>query len=164
MLVIAIKISSKGPVLHWSKRVGLNNCVFLMPKFRSMVLETPNLATHLLDKPELYVTRFGSLLRKTSLDELPQLWSIIKGDMKFVGPRPALYNQSDLIQMRSAVGVDRIKPGITGLAQVRGRDAIGLRKKVKYDLFYAKNSCCGLDMLIVMQTLSQAVKTKNVIH
>ena len=164
ILIITLKVSTGGPILHWSHRVGMNNQVFLMPKFCSMIVGTPNVATHLIGEPERYITRFGKFLRKTSFDELPQLWSIVKGDMKFVGPRPALYNQHDLIQMRSAVGVDRIKPGITGLAQVRGRDALDLRKKVKYDRFYAKKTCLRLDLLIIIKTLSQSINGKNIKH
>src|SRR6185312_4374546 len=138
LLVIAVlvRITSHGPALHWSKRVGRCNQIFLMPKFRSMKTETPQLATHLMTNPETFLTPIGKFLRKTSLDELPQLLSVLKGDMSFVGPRPALYNQDDLIALRTQYGVEKLRPGITGWAQINGRDELPIPIKVDFDHHY----------------------------
>ncbi len=136
MIAFFIKITSSGPVLYWSDRVGKNNILFKMPKFRTMYLNTPTVATHLLENPSLYMTPVGSFLRKTSLDEIPQLWSILLGDMSFIGPRPALFNQYDLIEMRTTKGVNHLTPGLTGWAQVNGRDDLSIAKKVKFDEEY----------------------------
>ena len=136
LIAISIRLSSKGPVLYWSDRVGKNNKIFKMPKFRSMLIETPAVATHLLDNPDTYLSPIGGFLRRSSLDELPQFFSVLKGDMSFVGPRPALYNQDDLIALRSEKGVDRIMPGITGWAQVNGRDKLSIPNKVDLEVEY----------------------------
>ena len=136
LIGLLVFFSSKGPILHWSKRIGINNVEFLMPKFRTMMIETPELATHLLEQPEKWITPIGAFLRRTSLDELPQLWSILIGKMSFVGPRPALFNQWDLIEERTQYGVQKLKPGLTGWAQVNGRDEISLEQKVLLDKEY----------------------------
>lgn len=166
MLLIAllVRMSSAGPVLYWSDRVGLKNGIFRMPKFRTMRADTPAVATHLLKNPDEYLTPVGSFLRKFSLDELPQLWSILKGDMSFVGPRPALYNQDDLIRLRTLQGVHEILPGITGWAQVNGRDDIPIPKKVEYDSHYlAKKSFC-FDLKILYMTVVKVIKAEGVRH
>jgi len=141
MLVIAlmVKLTSKGSVLHWSDRIGRGNAIFKMPKFRTMRIDTPAVATHLLKNPDKYLTPVGSIMRRFSLDEFPQLWSVLKGDMSFVGPRPALYNQDDLIELRTKKGVHKLVPGITGWAQVNGRDELPIPVKVEYDEFYLKS-------------------------
>jgi O-antigen biosynthesis protein WbqP len=161
---LAIKLTSEGPVLFWSDRIGLNNQVFRMPKFRTMKLGTPNVATHLLSNPDEYGTTIGSLLRKYSLDELPQLFSIVWGDMSFVGPRPALFNQEDLIQLRTKYGVDKHIPGLTGWAQVNGRDDIPIVKKVDYDYEYVLNQNFWFDMKILWVTFTKVVTKSNVSH
>ncbi len=140
ILVIAglIRLTSKGPAVYWSDRVGVDNQIFRMPKFRTMRIDTPAVATHLLQNPDVYLAPFGSFLRKSSLDELPQLWSVLKGDMSFVGPRPALFNQDDLTALRTELGVHQLIPGITGWAQINGRDDIPIPKKVKFDEYYLK--------------------------
>ena len=138
VVAIIIKITSKGHVLHWSDRVGLNNTIFKMPKFRTMKIDTPPVATHLLENPDQFLTKAGKFLRKTSLDELPQLCSILKGDMSFVGPRPALFNQHDLIDLRTMKGVHKLTPGLTGWAQINGRDDIPIPVKVDFDEYYMK--------------------------
>lgn len=166
MLVIAIlvKLTSKGPVLHWSERVGQNSTIFLMPKFRTMHTGTPQVATHLIDNPAQYVTPFGRLLRKFSLDELPQLWSIFVGDMSVVGPRPALFNQQDLILMREKKGIDALKPGLTGLAQVSGRDDLELDEKVDYDFDYLNRQSLLLDIKLILATASVVLKRSGISH
>ena len=136
LISIAVRLSSKGPALYWSDRIGKNNKIFKMPKFRSMLTDTPAVATHLLDNPNVYLSPIGGFLRSTSLDELPQLFSVLKGDMSFVGPRPALFNQEDLIALRSEKGVDKLLPGITGWAQVNGRDELSIPDKVAFDTEY----------------------------
>jgi O-antigen biosynthesis protein WbqP len=158
MLCIAllIKVSSRGPVLHRSTRVGKDNVLFRMPKFRTMYIETPQLATHLLTDPQRWITPIGALLRKTSLDELPQLWSIIAGDMSFVGPRPALFNQHDLVQLRSSRGIDALLPGLTGWAQINGRDNLSIPDKVALDESYLQHRSLSLDVWIIARTLIQA--------
>ena len=159
-----IRIVSPGEVFYNSKRVGINNQIFLMPKFRSMKMGTPQLATHLLKKSEQYLIPGGSLIRKLSLDELPQLWSVIKGDMSLVGPRPALFNQDDLIKQRTDCGVEKIKPGITGWAQVNGRDTISIKEKVILDCYYLQNQSFLFDLKIMFLTIENVVKRKDVSH
>lgn len=166
ILIIAmlVKIGSRGPVFYWSDRVGINNSIFKMPKFRTMRLGTPAVATHLLKNPEAYLTPSGSFLRKSSLDELPQLFSILKGDMSFVGPRPALYNQDDLIALRTKKGVHTLIPGITGWAQVNGRDDLPIPEKVEYDTYYLRNRSFLLDMKILWMTFRKVIKAEGVTH
>jgi len=139
IIALMVKLSSKGPVLYWSDRAGINNSIFKMPKFRTMYIDAPEMATHLMEDPSLYLTSIGVFLRKLSLDEFPQLYSILKGDISFVGPRPALYNQDDLIKLRTEKGIHKIIPGITGWAQVNGRDEISIPKKVDFDKYYLRN-------------------------
>lgn len=166
MLVIAtiVKLGSRGPVLYWSDRVGINNELFKMPKFRTMRIDTPAVATHLLKNPGAYLTPFGYYLRKFSLDELPQLWSILKGDMSLVGPRPALYNQDDLIALRTSKGIHEIIPGITGWAQVNGRDDLPIPQKVGYDEYYLHNRSFLFDLKILYMTILKAIKAEGVRH
>jgi O-antigen biosynthesis protein WbqP len=164
LVAIAVRITSKGPALYWSQRVGQHNEIFLMPKFRSMRIDTPAVATHLLERPEQWLTPIGSLLRKTSLDELPQLWCILKGDMSFVGPRPALFNQHDLIALRTQHGVHTLVPGLTGWAQVNGRDELPIPQKVSLDAEYLNRNSLRLDMLIMWRTFWQVVDGKGVSH
>lgn len=166
LLIIAllVRMTSKGPALHWSKRVGRNNKIFLMPKFRSMRLETPQLATHLMTNPETFVTPIGKVLRRTSLDELPQLISVLSGDMSFVGPRPALYNQDDLVALRSRYGVEKLRPGITGWAQVNGRDEIPNPVKVEFDRYYLENQSFRLDLKIIFITFFKVFGAEGVAH
>jgi len=162
--VIAVKFSSPGPVLYWSRRIGYGNREFLMPKFRSMVEGAPVIATHLLEKPDDWLTPIGSLLRKTSIDELPQLWSIFKGDMSFVGPRPALYNQVDLIRLRTETGVHELAPGLTGWAQVNGRDELPIPEKVKLDVEYLHSRSFCLDLWILCLTIFKVLRRSEVSH
>jgi O-antigen biosynthesis protein WbqP len=164
VVAIAVRLTSKGPALYWSDRVGKNNVIFKMPKFRSMRTDTPAVATHLLDKPEAWLTPIGSFIRKTSLDELPQLWCILKGDMSFVGPRPALFNQHDLIKLRTEQGVHRLVPGLTGWAQIHGRDELALVDKVRFDSQYLVLRSSWLDVRIIVRTLVQAVGAQGVSH
>ena len=166
MLIIAvcIKFTSAGPVLYWSKRIGKNNQIFKMPKFRTMLTDTPAVATHLLDDPRKYVTALGKILRKTSLDELPQLLSILKGDMSFVGPRPALFNQDDLIELRTKKKIHRLTPGLTGWAQINGRDELPIPVKVAFDEYYLKNRSFMFDMKIIFQTFLKVALRKGIIH
>lgn len=166
MLIIAllIRLTSRGPALYWSDRVGSGNKIFRMPKFRSMRTDTPVVATHLLTQAEAYITPVGSFLRRSSLDELPQLWNIIKGDMSFVGPRPALYNQHDLIKMRTEAGVHILLPGLTGWAQINGRDELDLAQKVAFDTEYLERRSLLLDTKILWMTLLQAILRKGVAH
>lgn len=163
-LALLIKISSKGPILYWSDRVGKDNKLFPMPKFRSMRSDTPPVATHLLAEPERYLTPVGRFLRKTSLDELPQLWSIIKGDMSFVGPRPALFNQDDLIELRTQEGVHRLLPGLTGWAQINGRDELPIPQKVKLDVEYMQRKTIGFDCYILWLTFIRVVGGDGISH
>jgi len=160
----AILLSSRGPILYWSDRVGKNNKVFKMPKFRSMLTNTPAVATHLLDNPGAYLSPIGSFLRRSSLDELPQLFSVLKGDMSFVGPRPALFNQYDLIALRTEKGVDKLLPGITGWAQVNGRDELSIPKKVALDTEYLNRQSFWFDMKILWMTLLRIIKRDGVSH
>jgi len=161
---ILIKATSKGPVLYWSDRIGKNNLIFKMPKLRTMTIDTPAVATHLLLDPHSVITPIGSLLRKTSLDELPQLWSIIKGDMSFVGPRPALFNQTDLISLRTEQGVHHLVPGLTGWAQINGRDELPIYQKVVLDAEYLRHSSFLMDMNIIWLTFVKVLKLDDVSH
>lgn len=166
MLFIAllVKLTSNGPVLYWSARVGRNNIIFSMPKFRTMKTDTPAVATHLLTNPDQFLTPIGKFLRKSSLDELPQVYNILRGDMSFVGPRPALYNQDDLIALRTEKGVHLLTPGLTGWAQINGRDDLPIPVKVVYDEFYLKNRTFMLDMKIILRTFNKVVKSEGVDH
>lgn len=166
ILVVAlmVRLTSKGPALYWSDRVGKKNQIFKMPKFRSMRVGTPAVATHLLQDPKVYLTPIGSFLRKSSLDELPQLWSILVGDMSFVGPRPALYNQEDLIVLRTECGVDALVPGLTGWAQVNGRDELPIPQKVALDYYYLLNKSLFLDIKILWLTFVKVVRSDGVSH
>jgi O-antigen biosynthesis protein WbqP len=164
LVAIMVKLTSKGSVLYWSDRVGRDNRLFKMPKFRTMQVDTPAVATHLLHDAKQFLTPVGSFLRKTSLDELPQLWSIIKGDMSFVGPRPALFNQQDLITLRTQYGVDKLVPGLTGWAQVNGRDELPIPDKVKLDVEYLNNQSFYLDMKILMLTFLKVLTRDGVKH
>lgn len=161
---LAIRLTSPGPALHWSRRVGKDNRIFLMPKFRTMRIDTPQLATHLLKDPERYLTPVGRFLRKTSLDELPQLASVLKGDLSLVGPRPALFNQDDLVALRARVGVHRLVPGITGWAQINGRDELEIPVKVRYDAEYMQSQSFIFDMKILAATLLKVLKADGVQH
>ncbi len=159
-----VKFTSKGPVLYWSDRIGRDNEIFRMPKFRSMQIDTPAVATHLLDDPDKYLTPIGRFLRRTSLDELPQLWSIIKGDMSFVGPRPALFNQDDLIALRIQHGIHRLPPGLTGWAQVNGRDELPIPQKVKLDEEYLQRKSFGFDLYVIWLTFLKVIRGEGVSH
>jgi len=161
---IAVRITSKGSVLYWSDRIGRNNEIFKMPKFRSMRIDTPAVATHLLDNPDAYLSPIGGFLRRSSLDEIPQLFSVLKGDMSFVGPRPALYNQDDLIALRTENGVDKLLPGITGWAQVNGRDELSIPDKVALDVEYLKRQSFWFDMKILWMTFLKVIKRDGVSH
>lgn len=164
ILALVIKWTSEGPVLHWSKRVGKDNRIFLMPKFRSMKINTPQLATHLLANAQDHLTPVGGFIRKTSLDELPQLWSVLTGDMSFVGPRPALFNQEDLIKLRTELGVSGLRPGITGWAQINGRDELPIPVKVEFDHYYFKNASFFLDLKIIFLTAYKVFNAEGVQH
>jgi len=164
VVALAVRLSSRGPVLYWSDRVGRDNVVFRMPKFRSMKEGTPTVATHLLQDPRSCLTPVGSFLRRSSLDELPQLWSILKGDMSFVGPRPALYNQHDLIELRTHCGVHRLRPGLTGWAQVNGRDELPMTQKVALDLAYLQRQSLLFDAKIMLLTALRVVRREGVSH
>ncbi len=164
LVCIAVAITSKGPILYWSQRVGKNNELFWMPKFRTMRVNTPTLATHLLENPQQWLTPIGSFLRKTSLDELPQLWSILMGNMSFVGPRPALFNQQDLIELRTKKGVHRLTPGLTGWAQINGRDELPIPQKVAFDVEYLERQSLLFDMQIIFQTFLKVVKHQGIQH
>lgn len=166
ILVVAllVRLTSPGPALYWSDRVGRHNRIFRMPKFRSMRIGTPAVATHLLQSPESYLTPIGSFLRKSSLDELPQLWSILRGDMSFVGPRPALFNQDDLVAQRTALGVDALVPGLTGWAQVNGRDELPIPQKVALDAEYLRRQSLVFDIRILALTFIRVIRRDNVAH
>jgi O-antigen biosynthesis protein WbqP len=164
LVAMAVRLTSKGPALYWSDRVGHNNIIFKMPKFRSMQIGTPAVATHLLDNPEAYLTPIGGFLRKSSLDELPQLWNIIKGDMSFVGPRPALFNQADLIELRTRCGVHRLIPGLTGWAQINGRDELPIPDKVALDVEYMQRQSLLFDIKIIFLTALKVVRRDGVSH
>jgi O-antigen biosynthesis protein WbqP len=164
IIALAVCVTSRGPVIYWSARIGKNNCLFKMPKFRSLIKETPELASHLLEDPSKWLTPIGSFLRKSSLDELPQLWSILLGFMSFVGPRPALFNQKDLIELRTKMGVNTLKPGLTGWAQVNGRDEIPINQKVKYDAEYLERRSLIFDLYILWLTFLRVMKSDGVSH
>lgn len=164
LIIIFLFFQSGFPVIHWSKRVGKNNIIFNMPKFRTMKIDTPQMATHLIKDPDQYLTKFGKFLRKTSLDELPQLLSIIKGNMSFVGPRPALYNQYDLINFRKRKNIDQLMPGLTGWAQINGRDELSIKDKVQLDYYYFKNISLFFDLIIMFKSINVLYKVKNVKH
>ncbi|ESP63025.1 Lipid carrier : UDP-N-acetylgalactosaminyltransferase [Smithella sp. ME-1] len=164
LIVILIKLTSAGPAIYWSERVGKDNKNFNMPKFRTMRKESPEVATHLMQNVEIYLTPVGSFLRKTSLDELPQLWSVLKGDMSFVGPRPALFNQDDLIALRTKKNINQLIPGITGWAQINGRDDLPIPVKVEYDEYYLKNKSFFFDLKILWNTFFKVIKKEGVAH
>lgn len=161
---LAVRLTSPGPALYWSDRVGRNNRIFKMPKFRSMRIDTPVVATHLLQNPDQWLTPIGSFLRKSSLDELPQLWSILKGDMSFVGPRPALFNQDDLIALRTEKGVHQLVPGLTGWAQVNGRDELPIPQKVALDAEYLQHQSLRFDLKILWMTALKVIARDGVSH
>lgn len=164
LIFIAVRLSSKGPALYWSDRVGKNNKIFKMPKFRSMLTGTPAVATHLLDNPNTCLSPIGGFLRRSSLDELPQLFSVLKGDMSFVGPRPALFNQEDLIALRTEKGVDKLLPGVTGWAQVNGRDELSIADKVALDVEYLHRQSFWFDIKILWMTFLKVIKRDGVSH
>ena len=164
VVAVAVRLTSQGPVLYWSDRVGRGNKIFKMPKFRSMRIGTPAVATHLLQDPKAYLTPIGSFLRKSSLDELPQLWSILVGDMSFVGPRPALFNQQDLIAMRTEHDVHKLMPGLTGWAQVNGRDELPLLDKVNLDVSYLQQQSFWFDVRILWMTFVKVLRRDDVAH
>ncbi len=159
-----IKLTSKGPVLYWSDRVGKNNAIFKMPKFRTMKINTPAVATHLLVNPDEYLTPIGKFLRKSSLDEMPQLFSILKGDMSFVGPRPALFNQDDLISLRTEKGIHILTPGLTGWAQINGRDELPIPVKVEFDSYYLEHRSFLFDLKILFMTFFKVMRREGVTH
>ena len=164
LMAVMVRLTSSGPVLYWPDRVGRNNRIFRMPKFRSMKIGTPAVATHLLTDPDAHLTPIGSFLRRSSLDELPQIWSIFRGDMSFVGPRPALFNQHDLIKLRSECGVDELVPGLTGWAQVNGRDELPIPEKVKLDAEYLERRSFTFDLEILWLTAIKVVRRDGVSH
>lgn len=163
-LALAVRLDSPGPAIHWSRRVGRGNRIFAMPKFRTMRTDTPDVATHLLEDPGRWITPLGRFLRRSSLDELPQLWSVLKGDMSLVGPRPALFNQDDLVAMRTAEGVDDLRPGVTGWAQVNGRDELPIAEKVKLDREYLDRMSFRFDLAILLATARVALTGRGVSH
>jgi len=164
IVAVMVKFTSKGPALYWSDRIGRNNAIFKMPKFRTMRIDTPAVATHLLDDPDQFLTPIGKFLRKSSLDELPQLFSILKGDMSIVGPRPALFNQDDLVSLRTEKGVHVLSPGLTGWAQINGRDELPIPVKVEYDVYYLQHRSFVLDMKIIFRTIYNVLKSEGVSH
>lgn len=164
LVSLFVKLTSQGPIVYWSDRVGRNNKIFRMPKFRTMRIDTPAVATHLLSNPEQFLTPIGSFLRRSSLDELPQLWSILCGDMSFVGPRPALFNQDDLIGLRTRYGVDRMIPGLTGWAQINGRDELPIPEKVQLDVEYMQRQSFLFDLKIIMLTFLKVLKKDGITH
>lgn len=164
LLALLVRLTSVGPALYWSARVGRGNSIFYMPKFRTMRLDTPSVATHLLENPGQYLTPIGGFLRRSSLDELPQLWSVLTGDMSLVGPRPALYNQEDLIAARTGAGIDGLRPGITGWAQVNGRDALTIEEKVALDSTYVQRQSLSFDVYILWLTVLKVLKRSDVSH
>lgn len=161
---LLVKLTSKGPILYWSDRVGKDNVIFKMPKFRSMKIDTPAVATHLLQNPDIYLTPIGNFIRKTSLDELPQLWCLWKNQMSVVGPRPALYNQYDLIELRTQKNVHKLLPGITGWAQVNGRDELSIEEKVKFDVEYLHKKSLWFDSKIIIITILKVIKLDGIKH
>ena len=164
LIALLVKVTSRGPALSWSSRSGRYNTEFLMPKFRTMRVDTPVVATHLLSNPDRFLTPVGGFLRRTSLDELPQLWCILRGQMALVGPRPALFNQEDLIALREKSGVDKLRPGLTGWAQVNGRDALSVEEKVQYDVYYLDNQSLLLDARILILTAFRVLTARDVSH
>lgn len=164
VLAVLVRATSKGPALYWSDRVGQHNRIFRMPKFRTMRVDTPAVATHLLQDPDTYLTPIGPFLRKSSLDELPQLWSILKGDMSLVGPRPALFNQDDLIALRTQHGVHELVPGLTGWAQINGRDELPIPDKVKLDVEYLQRCSMVLDLTILLRTALSVLRRDGITH
>ncbi len=164
VIALMVKMTSRGPVLHWSKRVGKDNKLFLMPKFRSMHLDAPQLPTHLMKNPDVYLTPIGKLLRKTSLDELPQLFSVLQGHLSLVGPRPALFNQDDLTALRTECGVHKLTPGLTGLAQVNGRDELPIPEKVQFDREYLQRQSFKFDLQIMMLTIVMVICKEGIRH
>lgn len=164
VVTLLVRLTSPGPAIYWSNRVGRNNHIFRMPKFRSMRVDTPAVATHLLSDPDSWLTPIGGFLRKSSLDELPQLWSILTGDMSFVGPRPALFNQDDLIALRTEKGVDKLSPGLTGWAQVNGRDELPIPEKVAFDVEYLKRRSLAFDVRILFLTFAKVVRRDGISH
>jgi O-antigen biosynthesis protein WbqP len=164
LVALAVKLTSRGPVLYWSERIGRDNRAFSMPKFRSMRVDTPVVATHLLESPDRWLTPIGSFLRRSSLDELPQLWSIFVGDMSIVGPRPALFNQHDLIELRTQRGVHKLRPGLTGWAQINGRDEIPIPQKVGHDAWYLEHQSLAVDLRIMWRTAAQVLRSEGVSH
>ena len=164
LVAVSVKLTSKGPVLYWSNRVGRHNHIFKMPKFRTMRVDTPAVATHLLDDPDRFLTPVGKFLRKSSFDEFPQLLSILRGDMSIVGPRPALFNQDDLVELRTRKGVHSLTPGLTGWAQVNGRDELPIPVKVEYDLYYLQHHSFFLDLKIILKTFMKVIVREGVVH
>lgn len=164
IISLLVKLTSKGPALHWSDRVGKNNSIFRMPKFRTMRTNTPQVATHLLTRPEQFLTPVGRFLRKSSLDELPQLFSILTGDMSFVGPRPALFNQDDLVSLRTQKGIHLLTPGLTGWAQINGRDEIPIPVKVDFDEYYLQHKTLLFDVKILFFTFFKVIRSEDVSH
>ena len=164
LVAIAVLLSSRGRVLYWSDRIGIDNVIFKMPKFRSMRMETPEVATHKMTNPNEFITPFGGFLRRNSLDELPQLFSIVKGDMSFVGPRPALFNQDDLIALRTEKGVDQLVPGLTGWAQINGRDDLPIPEKVELDVEYLHRRSFWFDLIILWLTCLKVLKRDSISH
>ena len=164
VLAVLIKATSRGPILHWSNRIGKNNKIFRMPKFRSMRIDTPQVATHLLADPSAYLTPIGGFLRRTSFDELPQLFSILVGDLNFVGPRPALFNQDDLVALRTERGIHKLAPGLTGWAQVNGRDELPIPVKVQFDYEYLQRRSLQFDWLIICMTVVKVVRGEGIRH
>jgi len=164
LVAVLVRLTSNGPILFWSDRVGRYNAIFRMPKFRSMRVDTPAVATHLLQNPDQFLTPIGGFLRKSSLDELPQLWSIICGDMSFVGPRPALFNQDDLVAQRTEMGVHELVPGLTGWAQINGRDELPIPQKVTLDAEYLRRQSFGFDVKILFMTFVKVIRRDNVTH
>lgn len=164
LICLAVKLTSSGPIFHLSKRIGKDNKIFLMPKFRSMRIDTPQVATHLLPNPQKFLTPIGNFLRKSSLDEVPQLLSVLKGDMSFVGPRPALFNQDDLRELRTQKGVHKLTPGITGWAQVNGRDELPISTKVSFDAYYLQHQSFTLDLKILFLTAIKVLRRDGVSH
>jgi O-antigen biosynthesis protein WbqP len=162
VLAAVVRLTSPGPVLHWSKRVGRDNVLFAMPKFRTMRIDTPQVATHLLEDADRWLTPPGAFLRRTSLDELPQLWSVLVGDMSLVGPRPALFNQDDLVALRTAAGVETLRPGVTGWAQINGRDEVSIAEKVALDAEYLRRQGFWFDLAILLRTVLPVVTGKGV--
>jgi len=164
LAALLVKLTSNGPALYWSNRVGRHNVIFAMPKLRTMRVGTEVVATHLLQNPEQCLSPIGGFLRKSSLDELPQLWSVLRGDMSIVGPRPALFNQHNLIQMRTENGIHEIRPGLTGWAQVNGRDELPIPRKVELDLYYLRHQSLSFDLKVIFLTVLKVVRRDGITH